>query len=651
MPTWSSREPGIISFPRRMKTDVKIPEEWLQLIEEFNRNWTSNRPELAYSEDLSKWIETEDHPFLSELKEICLGTGGTLPYFNENAIIWCSLADTPLHLKQQVESLQAWIIPSYGWVGRGDGYLIPDPQGGGLQPFLNACSPHGYFKWRSSLESYQLIESKLKTRRTLLAQKPKRERSTRLSLYELRSSFQTALLAGNPQDASAIIDKIDQESLDSASNTQMMRIRLWHKFREFEKIRNFKHLDGLQLLPSLPKSIRICIDEALGKEVSETPDIEKEFEKIEVHKEQDIPSEETEEVISDTDRNATASTPSNEVLSWSDWFELIVPQKDDRIGDELLAYSWLDEKERLHPNTLKASMVKKFADSWETVFLNEQLIANHRILFNEAVGKFIEDFVQGDDHFPRNNFSELYLSLMRIWGQLRGGQGGNQEAGHVLLELGRALLQFNHNQEEAKSIIEDWWSARPTTALLPFALDAIELLHSEHPDSKASENLWVEAADVAKRNSDSLLESEKILWRKVGSSVGFDEQTIHEFFPLSTTEASDDPLKNCGLKKVSIVCMRETQAKEAKKIIEERSDIQVSIISSKVAGDNTTQARSCDVVLFVWLATSHAVFRAFDGFDRNKLCYVQGTGISSIVRSLERWIAENQEAPVDFEAA
>ena len=217
--------------------------------------------------------------------------------------------------------------------------------------------------------------------------------------------------------------------------------------------------------------------------------------------------------------------------------------------------------------------------------------------------------MQGDDLFPRNNFTELYLALMRTWGQLRGGQGGNQEAGHVLLELGRALLQFNHNQEEAKSIIEDWWTARPTPALLPFALDAIELLHSEHPDSKASENLWVEASDIAKRNSDSLLESEKILWRKVGSSVGFDMQTIDEFFPSSSTEESDDPLKNCGLKKVSIVCMRETQAKEAKKIIEERSDIQVSIISSKVAGENTTQARSCDVVLFVWLATSHAVFR------------------------------------------
>ena len=239
--------------------------------------------------------------------------------------------------------------------------------------------------------------------------------------------------------------------------------------------------------------------------------------------------------------------PSYEVLSWSDWFELIVPQKDHRIGDELIVDYWMERK--TPPEYAQSIHGKKFADSWETVFLNEQLIANHRILFNEAVGKFIEDFVQGDDLFPRNNFTELYLALMRIWGQLRGGQGGNQEAGHVLLELGRALLQFNHNQEEAKSIIEDWWSARPTPALLPFALDAIELLHSEHPDSKASENLWVEASDIAKRNSDSLLESEKILWRKVGSSVGFDMQTIDEFFPSSSTEESDDPLKNCGLKK------------------------------------------------------------------------------------------------------
>ena len=647
MPTSSLKGLGITSLMRRAKIRMKISEEWLKLFEEFNKNWAANRPELAFSGDKEKWIESEDHQFISELKGICQGNGGSLPYFTNQSITWCSLAISPIQLKQQVESLNAWIIPSYGWTGTGDGYLEVNPKGKGIHPFLYKCSPHGYFRWSSSLVSFQIICSRFNTWRKLLEKKPKRKRTPILSLFELRSSFQIALLSGNPEEANSIIDKIDQESLDSASNTQMMRIRLWHKFREFEKIKNFKNLDEIQSLSSLPKSIELCINEALGKEESNTPFPEKEDEEIK----EDIPSDRTQETILDTSNEVLASNPPHTVLSWTDWFDLVTSETADTISNEIAVSSWLDEKEKIHPDTLNSFSIKKYTDSWETLFLNEKLVNNYRAFFNEALGKFIEDYVQGDHLFPRSNFVELYLSLMRNWGQLRGGQGGNHEAGHVLLELGRALLQFNHSATEVKSIIENWWSVRPTPALLPFALDAIDLLHIEHPDKKASENLWVGASDIAKRNPDTISNSEKVLWRKVGLTIGLDEEVIDEYFPISKSPEVIDPLKNSGLKKVSIVCMRETQAKEAKKIIEERSDIDVSIISSKVAGSNTTQARSCDVVLFVWLAASHAVFRAFDGFNRDKLCYVQGTGVSSIVRSLERWIKDHQDSPGDVEAA
>jgi hypothetical protein len=39
----------------------------------------------------------------------------------------------------------------------------------------------------------------------------------------------------------------------------------------------------------------------------------------------------------------------------------------------------------------------------------------------------------------------------------------------------------------------------------------------------------------------------------------------------------------------------------------------------------------------VWAATKHAVYRAFDDV-RDRIEYVQGTGASSIVLALERWI-------------
>jgi hypothetical protein len=42
-------------------------------------------------------------------------------------------------------------------------------------------------------------------------------------------------------------------------------------------------------------------------------------------------------------------------------------------------------------------------------------------------------------------------------------------------------------------------------------------------------------------------------------------------------------------------------------------------------------------VLIVWSAITHAVFRAFDGVDRERIEYVQGTGAASIVLALERW--------------
>jgi len=53
-----------------------------------------------------------------------------------------------------------------------------------------------------------------------------------------------------------------------------------------------------------------------------------------------------------------------------------------------------------------------------------------------------------------------------------------------------------------------------------------------------------------------------------------------------------------------------------------------------------------DVVLFVWSATTHAVFRAFDAVDKKRFAYVQGTGAASIVLALERWIARQEEAAV-----
>jgi hypothetical protein len=186
--------------------------------------------------------------------------------------------------------------------------------------------------------------------------------------------------------------------------------------------------------------------------------------------------------------------------------------------------------------------------------------------------------------------------------------------------------------------LENWWKAKPAPSQLYFALDAIELMERELPDPKPAMNLWVAAADVIKRAVDSLPSADRELWRRVGARLGFDDATISEYLPPEPQEEKgSDPLAVAGLQHVAIVCLREQQAKQAADEIKERSGAKVTVVTATAAGSQTTQASTADVVLFVWLASTHAVFRAFDGFDRQRFCYVQGTGSSSIVRTLERW--------------
>jgi len=141
----------------------------------------------------------------------------------------------------------------------------------------------------------------------------------------------------------------------------------------------------------------------------------------------------------------------------------------------------------------------------------------------------------------------------------------------------------------------------------------------------------------------TLTPTDRALWRRAGLRLGIDEPAIAQYLPPEKpTAEEEDPLTAAQLRQVAIVCLREQQARAAAAIIRERTSAEVSVVASTAAGPETAQARQADVVLFVWMASTHAVFRAFDGFDRKRFCYVQGTGGSSIVRSLERWARQQQ---------
>jgi hypothetical protein len=137
-----------------------------------------------------------------------------------------------------------------------------------------------------------------------------------------------------------------------------------------------------------------------------------------------------------------------------------------------------------------------------------------------------------------------------------------------------------------------------------------------------------------------LTPGERNLWRQIGIQI-FDQITVDEYLQLpSENDTEVDPLKTANLKKIAIVSMREPQAANAAKMIEQRTGANVHLITSKSAGAQTENALNAEVVLFVWRATSHAIFRAFDKIEKEKIAYVQGTGAGSILLTLERWVAE-----------
>lgn len=578
------------------------------LIRQFNANWTARRRGLALVLDGDEIANLEGHPLEMELQALCGGRPASLPFLASGTQAkWCTLAPDMPGLRREMKELQTWLLPSYGWLGDGDGFINPEPVSGAIAEAVVALSPAGYFRWSSPSDRLDLIAERLAQRRRLEAARPPRSRPVRASLYELRSRFATALLAGNRDDANAAVDEIDLYQMDSALNAQFMRIRLWHHFREFDRIAAYPELSRLRNQP-LPASVEAWISDALQAVSPSAPTI--------------------------PEAATPVSPPEPSIADWEAWFERLSSTGSQEAG------LFLSQRPTQSPSALTPAKVRRLVEALEHTFLDEALLSQRRELLQEALAELLQDYVR-EPEFPRTALGDLYLAILRLWASLFAGStvGG---APNVLLELASAALKLNREPAEVLRIIHSWWEARRVPAQLPFLLDAIELLAREHPDRNAPASLWIEAADFVRRAPEHLTASEKSLWRRIGKALGLDASTISDYLPEATEPAAaTDTLRAAGLRKVAIVCMRERQASDAGAAISERTGAEVVLISGKTPGETTASATAAaDVVLFVWMATTHSVFRAFDGFDRRRFCYVQGTGAASIVRALERWVLE-----------
>lgn len=261
------------------------------------------------------------------------------------------------------------------------------------------------------------------------------------------------------------------------------------------------------------------------------------------------------------------------------------------------------------------------------------------VVLHHGLACLVEDLV-GDRSFPRCELAEAYLDLLRAWVATRRGSTLPADS-NVAVSLAAGVLQCSGNEEaEVATLLRTWWDTRPIKAKLPFLLNALEVLGEYTTQSATAQGLWVDGVTFIRSRAVAITPTEARLWRVVGTGLGFDWTTIDEYVPFvakSDEHAPEDPLATSGLRKVAIVSLHDRAARAAADIIQERSGAQVVVVDEVVAGAATDSAHSADVILLVWAATKHAVYRAFDDV-RDKIAYVQGTGMSSIILALERWL-------------
>lgn len=268
------------------------------------------------------------------------------------------------------------------------------------------------------------------------------------------------------------------------------------------------------------------------------------------------------------------------------------------------------------------------------------------LVLEHSVALLIEDLV-GDRWFPRCELAESYFLLLQTWVASRASSALSADS-NVTVSLARGVFECPlHRELETAELLRHWWEGRPVKANLPFLLSALELMCEFLSEASIGQGMWIDGITSISSRAVQLTSTERALWQSIGRSLGFDRATIDEYLPelpsSPSGEIEPDVLAGAGLRKVAIVSLQERAAKAAGALIAERTGAQVVIVDELVAGPATESACTADVILLVWAATKHAVFRAFDD-ARDKLAYVQGTGMSSIVLALERWVEQTGRA-------
>ena len=668
-----------------------------QLIGECAKTWP---PELETALTNPKGVEPAA---LRSLVECARGGRiATLPFMRSNGkeVYWLSFGGELKSLLEHGEDLRSWVIPDDGV--ENDLVLVQSGSKGSLARLVDEISPAGYLRWTSKFDQWRRLLVRLARMHAFLRDMPQGQTLLAPSLHVLRFRFVTALRIGQWTTAMAIIDEIDRWNLEQASKTMQMRLRvlgqsgshsqllelverhrLWtlrHPTRVAEAIVGaVVHQVLLPLEATFPpQEVSERIRPWYAKLVSLLPNV--------------APTVELSTLLAhvaclDKDASAamallpTLDEPMAEFVRARFGFEAVNPSALTSLSPEEVhqdrCVSGLDEDLSFWTSLQhavrrgSASVVREQLDSLDARILDNpdflvqvpdlllELISDPmldeqpgaRFALQELLTALVDASVSTPG-FPSQKHLDLYLSLAEALVLLRGDTANDEDA-HLLHGLLAAISNLSPRaMERCTEILRHWWHQRPIVLRLDWLIGVLESLAPLHPEPHTLLDLWSGAVALATRKRMLLTPIQLKTWERVSRMLEIHPDSAHRDLAAlidHTAEPTDDPLATVGWRKIAIVSLQESAAREAARELENRTGAKVIVVTSLVQDSFTRVAATSDVIFLVWAACSHAVYRAFDDI-RERLVYVQGTGTSSIVAAAERWAeqryAEDHANPV-----
>jgi hypothetical protein len=659
----------------------------ITVLEQLQASWQS-QDKFSITSDFTDLVWRDDHPLASQLSALRDGKPCSLPYFGSVKVSWVTFGGNQEELLEAMEDLRCWLLP---YLGKEESTAIVTIQNAQKPQERVFCATSGwYFRWYCPMQNFKKIAARLKALSSLLDSRPTRQSKIAPSLNSLRLDFVAALRTGEWIAAKKAVDLIDQWQLDTARNTQLMRIRMLYEEGDFlSLVATIKHneiLDGelpsrlrelvidaiyqLEILPieqssgwqkafdcyqsywqsklsphviaqrSILPSISLSAYQAYSERDYET--LHTLFESCSIKIAGDMLNELPE-------RNAPSVEETEAIRSGSDlppsigrsfWREIETSVRSGAHTASRECIAGLTDSVLDDPEWISVGAVTLLEIFTDPLILEE---ASSMVVAEEVLLAIIDTVVNSKD-FPRHEHALIYDSLISTWVAVRN-DSSSEQGGQLLLGLiGAAIESSVTSINECEVAIRTWWCKRKILGRLPWLVAALEMLVQNHPKTTALQDLWIDGADLVSRFGVPLSKAERSLWRRLGRFVGIDDESVRTMIvePIKDEQNVEiDPLSTLNLRKIAVVTLHERAAKQAAEELMSRTGAEVVIVTSTSANDLTRTAESADLILFVWAACTHAVYRSFDHV-RGKLQYVQGTGPSSIVLAAERWAMQNQ---------